>query len=54
LQIRELTQSNLELRKRLEEQSREMNGLKRDLENLQRERAGTKPKSPPKAAPPSR
>jgi hypothetical protein len=53
LQIRELTQSNLELRKRLEEQSREMNGLKRDLENLQRERAGTRPKSPPKAAPPS-
>lgn len=53
LQIRELTQSNLELRKRLEDQSREMNGLKQDLENLQRERAGPRSKSPPKAAPPS-
>ncbi len=37
LQIRELTRSNLELRARLEEQSRQMAALKKELARIQEE-----------------
>jgi hypothetical protein len=53
LQIRELTQSNLELRKRLEEQSRQMNDLKLELESVQREQAGLKRQTPSTTQPSS-
>ena len=52
LQIRELTQSNLELRKRLEEQSKQMNDIKRELEILQREQAGSNREMPSTTKPP--
>jgi hypothetical protein len=46
LQIRELTQSNLDLRDRLTQQSRELKDLKEELGRLRRELDRAKPKSP--------
>lgn len=45
LQIRELTTSNLELKKHLEEQSSQMTELKNELQKLQKELKKVKPKS---------
>jgi hypothetical protein len=51
LQIRELTTSNIELKKRMEEQSNQMMELKNELQKLQKELKKSKPKS--LRAPPS-
>lgn len=45
LQVQELTTSNLELKKRLEEQSSQMTELKNELQKLQKELKKVKPKS---------
>jgi methyl-accepting chemotaxis protein len=47
LQIRELTQSNLDLRERLTEQTQQLKDLKEELTRLRRELDRTKPKSQP-------
>jgi len=46
LQVQELTTSNQELKKRLEEQSRQMTELKNELQKLQKKPKKVKPKSP--------
>ena len=51
LQIRELTQSNLDLRDRLNEQTRQLHELREELARLQRELGRSKPKSPPARKP---
>lgn len=45
LQVQELTTSNLELKKRLEEQSSQMTEMKNELQKLQKEFKKVKPKS---------
>jgi hypothetical protein len=53
LQIRELTQSNLDLRDRLNEQTRQLHELKDELARLRGEMERPKPKSPPARKSPS-
>jgi hypothetical protein len=53
LQIRELTQSNLDLRDRLNHQARELEELKEELARLRRESDGSKPKKPASRKPSS-
>ena len=51
LQIRELTQSNLDLRDRLNQQTEQLQELKEELTKLRRESEGTKSKRPPSRKP---
>lgn len=51
LQIRELTQSNLDLRDRLNRQTEQLQELKEELTKLRRESEGTKSKRPPSRKP---
>ncbi len=51
LQIRELTQSNLDLRDRLNQQTEQLQELKEELTKLRRESEGIKSKRPPSRKP---